>query len=44
MLTQEIEISDRIIEICKDYVYEKNMRSKMMVVYILESKAQQIDL
>ena len=39
MLTQEIEISERIIETRKDYVYKKNMRSKMMVVYAIESEA-----
>jgi len=39
MLRNEIEIPDRLIKICKQYVYERNMRSKMMVVYAIEKEA-----
>ena len=44
ILRNEIEIPDHLIEIQKQYVYERNMRSKMMVVYAIEKEANQIDL
>ena len=39
MLRNEIEILNRLIEIWKQYMYERNMRSKMMVVYVIEKEA-----
>ena len=44
IITNEIEIPERMIEVRKQFVYEKNMRSKMMVVYAVEKEASKIDL
>ena len=39
-----MNIEERQIEIQKQYVYEKDMRSKMLVVYVIEKEAEDIDL
>ena len=44
ILTNEIQILNNLLEIRKQYVYEKNMRSKMIVVYAIEKEVQEIDL
>jgi len=38
MLTNEIQILNNLLETRKQYVYEKNMRSKMIVVYAIEKE------
>ena len=42
-IRSEIEIPDQTIEVRKQYVYEKNIRSRILVIYAIESKAEEID-
>ena len=44
MLTNKIQVVDKLLEMQKQYIYEKNMRSKIIVVYAIEKEAQEIDL
>ena len=44
IITNKIKIPERMIEVRKQYVYERNMWSKMMVVYAMEKEAFKIDL
>ena len=42
-LTQRLNIKEKIIDVKKEYTYDKGQRSKVLVIYATEEQADQIN-